>query len=573
MGCNSSLPPTTVAQPLHQAKGEKQRKPQPETVTKNGPTTPADQTAKKLPAEPVAAAPMNTNKKHIMLSYQHANQELVLKVYKFLQKHRVAVWMDIKGGMEEHLLDSMAAAVQNSAAVVCFLTQKYQDSQNCKDEFKYARKKDKPIIPCLITLGWKPDGWLDIGISDLLYIDFKKTTEENFEQKCEELLEKIKQVVKLDDIFITEDGIPAGFEEDGVDAELQEELNYEGFNVDCTSKMVPNIHEGPEIKIVNIDQTQINKHTCEGDSVVRLLLTGKGKDRNIQANQDSFRHDGEFLNYFFIPKLVFHNKSKQPISIIELSGEYEDSHGNWCECHDIKLSPALSENDENYNWLPNTTLNLEPLKLTTFAVRVDVKVKGTPGSSNKHRMRAHKSLPQPFKIRLTLQDTEGKTASLIVEQANEQFVLPTKEIAMKTFDFEDIVAFVYADDCDGDERYWVVIYYEDKSKLRFSFGYGLNGYETKYLDTWLIKDFCNQAKKTAATEIVLDEWNHDWRTITALFDKETFILFGFRIELKTDTSKTRETVLLPLDKLRERLAIEKLEPDDDRIVNTYTSIS
>ncbi|CAM4900897.1 unnamed protein product [Rotaria socialis] len=501
MGCNSSLPPTTVAQPLHQAKGEKQRKPQPETVTKNDPTTPADQTAKKLPAEPVAAAPMNTNKKHIMLSYQHANQELVLKVYKFLQKHRVAVWMDIKGGMEEHLLDSMAAAVQNSAAVVCFLTQKYQDSQN------------------------------------------------------------------------SEDGIPAGFEEDGVDAELQEELNYEGFNVDCTSKMVPNIHEGPEIKIVNIDQTQINKHTCEGDSVVRLLLTGKGKDRNIQANQDSFRHDGEFLNYFFIPKLVFHNKSKQPISIIELSGEYEDSHGNWCECHDIKLSPALSENDENYNWLPNTTLNLEPLKLTTFAVRVDVKVKGTPGSSNKHRMRAHKSLPQPFKIRLTLQDTEGKTASLIVEQANEQFVLPTKEIAMKTFDFEDVVAFVYADDCDGDERYWVVIYYEDKSKLRFSFGYGLNGYETKYLDTWLIKDFCNQAKKTAATEIVLDEWNHDWRTITALFDKETFILFGFRIELKTDTSKTRETVLLPLDKLRERLAIEKLEPDDDRIVNTYTSIS
>ncbi|CAF4616147.1 unnamed protein product, partial [Rotaria socialis] len=134
-------------------------------------------------------------------------------------------------------------------------------------------------------------------------------------------------------VLKTEDGIPAGFEEDGVDAELQEELNYEGFNVDCTSKMVPNIHEGPEIKIVNIDQTQINKHTCEGDSVVRLLLTGKGKDRNIQANQDSFRHDGEFLNYFFIPKLVFHNKSKQPISIIELSGEYEDSHGNWCECH------------------------------------------------------------------------------------------------------------------------------------------------------------------------------------------------------------------------------------------------
>lgn len=97
----------------------------------------------------------------------------------------------------------MAAAVRNSAAVVCFLTQKYQDSPNCKDEFKYARKKNKPIIPCLINPGWKPDGWLDMGITDLLYIDFKKTTEANFDLKCEELLNKIKQVVKTEDIFMS----------------------------------------------------------------------------------------------------------------------------------------------------------------------------------------------------------------------------------------------------------------------------------------------------------------------------------------------------------------------------------
>jgi hypothetical protein len=98
----------------------------------------------------------------------------------------------------------MAAAVENSAAVVCFLTQQYQDSPNCKDEFKYARKKNKPIIPCLINPGWKPDGgWLDIGLNDLLYIDFKKVTKTNFELKCEELLTKIKQVVKAEDILMS----------------------------------------------------------------------------------------------------------------------------------------------------------------------------------------------------------------------------------------------------------------------------------------------------------------------------------------------------------------------------------
>ena len=48
---------------------------------------------------------MSGDRKHIMLSYQHANQALVLDVYEFLKSHRLRVWMDVKGGMEEHLLD------------------------------------------------------------------------------------------------------------------------------------------------------------------------------------------------------------------------------------------------------------------------------------------------------------------------------------------------------------------------------------------------------------------------------------------------------------------------------------
>jgi len=295
---------------------------------------------------------------------------------------------------------------------------------------------------------------------------------------------------------------------------------------------------------------------------VRLLLTGKGKNRNVHANQEWFQRDGKFLNYFFVPTLVFQNTSKEPISILELTGEYEDCEGNWCECENVTIGSTASDHATQYQWLPSTTVNLEPLKLTTFAVRIDVQVHGEPGSTNEQRSRAHKSLPQPFKIRLHLQDTEGKTASLIVEQLNDPLVLPTKERIAKQFGYEDIIAFVYADDCNKDERYWVAVYYEDKSKLRFSFGHSLSSSETKYLDTWLIRKFCNEAKKSGLTEIVLTEWNHDWRTMTALFDKETFILFGVRVELKTNTSKTIETILLPLDKIRERLAIDKLEPEN-----------
>jgi hypothetical protein len=41
---------------------------------------------------------------------------------------------DIDGGMTMDIYDSMAEGVQGSAVVVCFMSRKYQQSQNCKLE-------------------------------------------------------------------------------------------------------------------------------------------------------------------------------------------------------------------------------------------------------------------------------------------------------------------------------------------------------------------------------------------------------------------------------------------------------
>ena len=357
------------------------------------------------------------------------------------------------------------------------------------------------------------------------------------------------------------------------DTEAQAEPNYDAFDGDHISEIPSDIHEGPEIKIVTIDPTTITKHTCEGNSAVRLLLTGKGGHRNVHPNQQMWAQDGKFFNYFFIPTLVLRNTSKEPISILELTGEYEDSEGNWSECQNVKVGPPLPDGVKEYTWLPDTTVNLEPLKLTTLAVRVDVLVHGVPAPTFEHRARAHKSLPQPFKIRLHIQDTEGKTTSLIVEQANDPLILPTKERLIKNFDWKDVIAFVYADDCNKDERYWVSVHYEDKSELRFNLGDDLSGYQTEYLGKQLIKKYCNDAKKTASTEIVVTEWDRSWIAVTTLFDKKTFILYGLRIELKTDTSRTVETILLPFVQIKERFTIDRLQPEEDRPVSTVIDIT
>ena len=44
----------------------------------------------------------------------------------------IPTWMDIDGGMQVDIFDSMAQGVANAAVVVAFISQRYQDSENCK---------------------------------------------------------------------------------------------------------------------------------------------------------------------------------------------------------------------------------------------------------------------------------------------------------------------------------------------------------------------------------------------------------------------------------------------------------
>jgi hypothetical protein len=301
---------------------------------------------------------------------------------------------------------------------------------------------------------------------------------------------------------------------------------------------------------------KLTKHVYLGDSVVRLLLLGNIENQ-VYAKQQYRAQNGKFLNYFFIPKLILKNTSKQLISVREITAQYEDTDRTWRQCRSVKISRATSDKVTSYKWLRKTTVDLEPLKSTTFVLRVGVQVNGKPGLDHEHRARAHKTLPQPFRIRIHVQDMENKTVSLILEQLNEPLELPTKEKLMKIWNYTDIIAFVYADDRDEVQRYWAFVHYEEKSKLRFSFGNSLSHSETKYLDTWLIRQLCNQAKRNELTEIILADWNNEWRTNIALFDPaKSFNLYAFRIELTTATSGKKETILLPVDKITQALATE-----------------
>lgn len=87
-----------------------------------------------------------TNKGHVMISYQWANQKLIEKIRDSLQENGVKCWVDIDD-MQGSTLDAMAQAVEGAEIVLICYSKKYQDSPSCRAEAEYAFKLRKPIIP------------------------------------------------------------------------------------------------------------------------------------------------------------------------------------------------------------------------------------------------------------------------------------------------------------------------------------------------------------------------------------------------------------------------------------------
>ena len=176
-----------------------------------------------------------------------------------------------------------------------------------------------------------------------------------------------------------------------------------------------------------------------------------------------------------------------------------------------------------------------------------IRVKGSPNKNNTTRSRAHRSLPQPLKLKILVTDNQSKTCSLVVEQINEPLKLITKESWLKNNEdkLNQLIAFVYADDCEYDERIYITVYIDKEHCL-------VIGVDGRYviMNTAQIRTMQFNAKKSKKTEELIDFVSDSEIKATSLFDPETFLFYAIRIELTTTTSKTVETVLLPLDAIK-----------------------
>ena len=290
----------------------------------------------------------------------------------------------------------MAEGVENCCVIVCFLTPEYQDSEYCKKELRYASELHKPIIPILVgsddkTFKWRPSQWLGFTITDLIYLDFTNIDGNNLDKKGYELLEKINSILGITQTIIVSQSQITQNENNDDDEEEDFEMNSSPINSSI-------IRHGPQID----EQTETiipRKYSSEGDSLIRLL----NQSTEIQANQDPYSRNGSFSNSFTLSRFIFQNTSSESISILQLSSEYQDQNKQWISCQ-IKTS------------LPDDFIQLDPNKLIVCSITIQIQLKGEPGVDNQHRFRAHRLLPQPLLLKISIEDTQMKHANLIIEQ-------------------------------------------------------------------------------------------------------------------------------------------------------------
>ncbi|XP_067948798.1 uncharacterized protein [Watersipora subatra] len=94
---------------------------------------------------------------HIMISYQWDVKKNVLKFRKELRKAGYRVWIDVEQMHKD-------IAVDNSAAVIPVLTEKYQQSINCRKEIEFADKRKKPLVPICLQEQFELAPWLEFLI-------------------------------------------------------------------------------------------------------------------------------------------------------------------------------------------------------------------------------------------------------------------------------------------------------------------------------------------------------------------------------------------------------------------------
>jgi hypothetical protein len=140
----------------------------------------------------------------------------------------------------------------------------------------------------------------------------------------------------------------------------------------------------------------------------------QGKESSPEVEQELSARDGGFRNFITITDIIISKKpvvlpeilnqkrsapAEKPIGIAQVQIQYQRHDGKWVECQDANIEMASTKQDDRRK-IVTSILNIEPDKLVSVSLYASIRVKGNSSRNSTTRARAHRSLPQPFKLKI-----------------------------------------------------------------------------------------------------------------------------------------------------------------------------
>lgn len=234
-----------------------------------------------------------------------------------------------------------------------------------------------------------------------------------------------------------------------------------------------------------------------------LQITQLGK---IEPDM-GWESDGEWDNVFY-SNFNLLNKSQTKLAVVNVDAEYLDLHGKWVR-GTCKIGRRNGFYDYSFQPEKSNHFNMEPMEQRETAIYLGVTIKAPQLDRCR---RSHKSLPDPLKIKITFEDSNGCNASILIDYLNPALDVTTKDEREKKnnegnkFDF-----WAQCDDTDYQLRIWAEAKNNVKDeRVEIYLGYAN---KNKYLYESECKKLAYKAVKEQVNEKEMEDLNYDYKGI------------------------------------------------------------
>jgi len=261
----------------------------------------------------------------------------------------------------------------------------------------------------------------------------------------------------------------------------------------------------------------------------------------VEVNQNWYSSSSESFTNYFISNFVLLNNGPNRLAITKVAAAYQAKDGKWID-QGLEFHTGSRRGFLDYYFTDAQGFTMDSKQQMEYCISIGITIKSDQFEVQR---RAHKSLPQPFKIKYTFEDSDGKKGEIIVEQNNKPLELVTRASREKYLD-KKVDLYAQCDDDKLEVRIFThVLHNKEEKRLEIALGSSSSKYF--YIDD--AKALAFQGVKEKKEEVQIEDKYEEKGCsviLSGLIDLKNSRCYALKIALKTSTSTVTEYFLLPI---------------------------